>query len=104
MAQDPWEPWELLRAGKEGEGLFQLQGRYGAEPTTAHAMELGVAQMWLGDYDAAFETFGAYNAEHPQHTSVTYAMAGVALWCVNRADDAVTTWRRRPRLPSRGRE
>jgi hypothetical protein len=56
-------------------------------------MGLGVAYLWLRQYDAAFEHFSEFNKHHRHHIVVTYGMAGTAKWCLGDAGAAVEQWR-----------
>ena len=52
-------------------------------------MELGVAYLWVQDYQAAWEHFDSANQRYPKHADVFYGMAGAAKWCSNDPQESV---------------
>jgi hypothetical protein len=85
--------WALLRCGKTPEGLSHMQEVYRTDSGTSEAMELGVAYLWLQEYEKAYQHFQTFNEKYPLHSSVTYAMAGTAKWCMDQPIDAVKCWK-----------
>lgn len=57
------------------------------------AMELGVALLWSGDFEGAWDHYHSIALAQPRHMSVIYEMAGVAKWCLERPSDAVREWK-----------
>jgi hypothetical protein len=90
-------PWRLLRAGTEAEkekGLLLLQQSYANEPDPSHAMELGVALLWLRKYASAWEHFRSIiDADSERSGDNDYGMAGVAKWCLGESEAAIVYWR-----------
>ena len=85
--------WGLLRAGEIGDGLGLFAKACAHLGNMSHAMELGVAYLWVGEYDAAWKHFCSFNETYPHHADCTYAMAGAAKWCLNQPAEAVYHWR-----------
>lgn len=56
-------------------------------------MELGVALLWLGRYDEAWEHFCSSIDTSPRSGDSKYGMAGVAKWCLGEPREAVSKWR-----------
>jgi hypothetical protein len=56
-------------------------------------MEFGIAHLWLGNYQTAWEHFDRANRDHPKSMSGFYAKAGVAKWCLDESEEAVNQWR-----------
>ena len=85
-------PWDVLRAGDIAGGLAMMRLEFAREPDGSRTMELGVALLWLGMYDVAYEHFENANRSRPKHISDFYAMAGVAKWCMDEVSQAVAQW------------
>lgn len=85
--------WTLIRSGATDAALQQMMQAYSRDPNASHAMQLGVAYLWIEDYRAAWEHFSDINHRHPHRTDAFYGMAGVAQWCLNKPRDAVDEWR-----------
>ena len=88
-------PWPLLRAGKaEQEKALQIVRRwYAQKPSPSHAMELGVAFLWLGRYAEAWEHFRSVILMDPLCGDGDYGMAGAAKWCLDKPQEAVIEWK-----------
>ena len=88
-------PWPLLRGEKAEQvrGLQQLQEAHAHYDNGSTIMELGVAYLWLHQYERAWEHF--HNAIETFHIKgdAFYGMAGVAKWCLGKPDEAVAEWR-----------
>ena len=54
-------------------------------------MDLGVAYLWLGRYQAAFTHFEEFNRKPPRY-AITFGMAGAAKWCLSQPEEAVDQW------------
>ena len=95
MPKQDINPWTLLRAGnaEQEAGLSIIQQSYAAQPHPSHAMELGVALLWLGRYTQAWEHFCSRIRIDPHSGDNDFGMAGVAKWCLGEPKDAVTEWR-----------
>ena len=70
-----------------------MRGAYCRDASTSAAMELGVAYLWIGEFQAAFDHFNDFNRNHPHHATVTYGMAGAAKWCLGKPAEAIDEWR-----------
>jgi len=81
-----------MRRGAVSDAISQIEQWYKEEAGTSEAMELGACYLWLKDYSAAWHHFSEFNATYPQFASTTYAMAGVAQWCLNTPHEAVRQW------------
>jgi len=96
MPKQDINPWTLLRAGtvEQEAGLRTVQQAYAGQPHPSHAMELGVALLWLRKYASAWEHFRAtIDADPARSGDNDYGMAGVAKWCLGEPDEAVAHWR-----------
>lgn len=82
-----------MRRGDVESALAQMRGEYAQKLTVSHAMELGVGYLWIGNYQAAWEHFHAFNGANPFRYATTYGMAGVAKWCLGQRIEAVHEWR-----------
>lgn len=85
--------WDLLRIDKIPEGIRKMRDAYLREGSTSEAMELGVAYLWVENFQAAWEHFRDFSDKYPFHNSGIYGMAGVAKWCLNEPEHAVHWWR-----------
>jgi lipoprotein NlpI len=96
------DAWAIMRNGNVENALSQMRNNLAIEAQslstmplcTSETMELGIAYLWTGDYRAAWETFDRYNRQFADHGSGTYEMAGVAQWCTEKSQLAVTQWQR----------
>jgi tetratricopeptide (TPR) repeat protein len=86
-------PWDHIRYGNAERGLELLRENYARKASASHIMELGVAYLWVGDYERAGEHFRHAIQTHPRTLASFHGMAGVAGWCRNKPDEAVTYWR-----------
>lgn len=86
-------PWSLLRSGERNQAIEQLQKEFRTKPDASHAMELGVAYLWLKDYDAAWHHFHQVRQTHARSHARFYGMAGVAKWCLGEQTEAIGEWR-----------
>jgi hypothetical protein len=84
--------WDLMRRGESDAALSEMRAAAANSGKSSHIMELGVAYLWIKDYDAAFAHFQSVNEARPKHASVFYGMAGVAKWCLGDAVAAVGCW------------
>ncbi len=87
------DPWFSLRAGKVTTGLRLFQKNYDRQPTASHIMELGVACLWVEQYERAWKLFRKAVEEYPHSMSSFYGMAGAAAWCLGNVAEAVGQWR-----------
>ncbi|PWT92837.1 MAG: hypothetical protein C5B54_02900 [Acidobacteria bacterium] len=85
-------PWNSLRHGNAESGLSILRGRYEHDPDASHTIELGVANLWIRDYQAAEHVFRTAIKTHPAPGDIFYGMAGAARWCLDECGGAVTYW------------
>ncbi len=88
-------PWTLLRAGENEQrrGLLQIQAAHARERSGSTIRELGVAYLWLYQHQQAWEHFREAIEKFPQKGDAFYGMAGVAKWCLGKANEAVSEWR-----------
>lgn len=86
------DPWDLLRSGQTEEAFQQMQAALESKGTPPYIMELGVAYLWVHDYQAAWEHFNAANQRKPRHSAAYYGMAGAAKWCLDKPEAAVREW------------
>ncbi len=85
-------PWNLMRSGAIDEGLRQLRDAFAKQSDASHAMELGVACLWLKDYLAALEHFHYMQETHIHRLDCFRTMAGTAKWCLGLPQEAVAEW------------
>lgn len=85
-------PWDLLRHGRVEQGLVPLRRAYERKQSPSHIMELGIAYLFAGDYQAGWEHFQSAIKRFPYSMSSFYGMAGAAKWCVDDPDAAVKYW------------
>ncbi len=87
--------WPLLRGamGDREEGLRLAQRAYENEPSPSHAMQFGIALLWLGKYSEAWKHFRSVIETSKTAGDADYGMAGVAKWCLNKPEEAVLEWR-----------
>ena len=88
-------PWTLVRAGKveQRQGLQQLQIAHDRDRNASTIMELGVAYLWLYQYQQAWEHFREAIETFQIKGDGFYGMAGVAKWCLGQPGEAVSQWR-----------
>lgn len=88
-------PWPLLRAGagEREQGLRLVQQAYAEDPSPSHTREFGIALVWLGKYAEAWTHFRSVIETSKTAGDGDYGMAGVAKWCLNKPDEAVSEWR-----------
>jgi hypothetical protein len=86
------DPWHQLRGGKLKAGLNQLHTNYVEDPSASSIMELGVAYLWICEYDTAWELFSKSIEEYPKSISDFYGMAGIAKWCLNDVWASIHHW------------
>jgi hypothetical protein len=86
------DPWHQLRTGEFKAGLKQLRANYDEEPSASSIMELGVAYLWICEYETAWELFSKSIEEYPDTLSGFYGMAGAARWCLDDIPKAVQLW------------
>lgn len=84
--------WDLLRSGETERAFSYLRERYESTGTASEIMELGIAYLWIGDYQAAWEHFNAANQRKPRHMDSYYGMGGAAKWCLDKPEAAVQEW------------
>ncbi len=85
-------PWDHLRQENAEQGLTILRERYTHDPSGSHTMELGVAYLWVEDYEAAEQHFQYAIKTHRTLGDVFYGMAGAAVWCTDNPGAAVRHW------------
>jgi len=86
-------PWELLRNGKMRQGVDVLLEKYNEKPSTSHTMSLGVAYLWIEDYESAWTHFQHAIATQRWTSDSYYGMAGTAKWCSNEPEAAMECWK-----------
>jgi len=94
------DSWKVMRQGDLEKALRQMRENFeeqwklsGQMPScTSETMELGVASLWVHQYSKAWELLDKYNQRYPKHADCTYAMAGVAKWCLDERKGAVAQW------------
>lgn len=86
------DTWHVMRKGLTNEALDRMRANCSQDASASCINELGVAYLWLHDYQRAWEHFRAANQREPLHAADYYGMAGVAKWCINRPDEAVQQW------------
>lgn len=74
------------------DGLKQFKDNYDKDATAAHTMELGVAYLWLQQYENAWAHFRKAITQFPSSMSSFYGMAGTAKWCLGGIDEAIRQW------------
>src|SRR5215831_13667059 len=84
--------WDSLRSGDSKQGIFRLRQSYAQHPTPSQIMEMGVAFLWTGDYQAAMEHFEHAIKSNRLASAKYYGMAGVSYWCMAQPGAAVRTW------------
>jgi lipoprotein NlpI len=87
------DAWNVMRRGITDEAIRRMRANYEEEPSASCVNELGVAYLWLRDYQAAWEHFNAANQSEPLRAADYYGMAGVAKWCMNQPEEAARQWR-----------
>jgi len=87
------DPWHCLRTGNTAKGLKEFERNYEREPEASEIMELGVAYLWVRQYEKAWEHFRKSIKDYPQSMSSFYGMAGTARWCLGDVIEAVRQWR-----------
>jgi lipoprotein NlpI len=87
------DPWKLLQRGPNSTALRQMRKGYEKEQDASHIMELGVAYLWVEDYQAAWQHFDAVNQRDPGYGDSYYGMAGAAKWCLGEPDESIRQWR-----------
>lgn len=89
-------PWSLLRGDKtqQEEGLRLVRQAYAEQPDSPpHNMLMGITLLWLEKYGEAWAHFRARIESNPLMSGdADYGMAGIAKWCLGKADEAVTEW------------
>lgn len=89
---DSQNPWDYLRQKNIEPGLTILRERCSCEPNGTHTMELGVAYLWVGDYQSAEQHFQYAIETHKTPGDIFYGMAGAAKWCIDDHEAAVGYW------------
>lgn len=84
----------MLRGGGavQKEGLRMVREQYVHKPDGSHIMELGVAYLFLRDFELAWEHFQTAALTYPRSGDAFYGMAGVAKWCMGDPNSAVSMW------------
>ena len=85
--------WELLRKGEKRQGVDVLLEKYNEKPSTSHTMSLGVAYLWIEDYESAWTHFQHAIATQRWTSDSYYGMAGTAKWCSNEPEAAMECWK-----------
>jgi len=86
-------PFEMLRSGRVSEGMNLVLEEHKRNPSVSNTMSLGVAYLWIEDYQAAWNHFqDAIKNQRWTHDSY-YEMAGTAKWCLNEPGVAVECWK-----------
>jgi hypothetical protein len=86
------DPWDMLRGGKIEQGLTLLRQSYEREPLASEIMELGVAYLWVKQYEQAFKHFQHEIKTYTHTMDAFFGMAGAAKWCLNDPAEAVSQW------------
>jgi tetratricopeptide (TPR) repeat protein len=84
--------WEQLRSGETG-GIDVLRETFVKGSDPASILDLGIAYLWLGQYNAAWEHFQHVIETSPLSPARFYGMAGVAKWCLGDYDAAASLWK-----------
>lgn len=89
-------PWTLLRKDNEEqhEGLTLIQEAHAHYRSGSTIMELGIAHLWLRQYQQAEVHFQEAISSFPQAGDAFYGMAGAANWCLGQPKEAVLKWHR----------
>jgi len=90
--QNTTDIWTSLLEGKQ-EALQQLQRTYASKPNGSNTMGLGIAYLWLYQYEQAWEHFHKTITEDSMKGDAFFGMAGVAKWCLGETQQAVSQWR-----------
>ena len=90
MRRKSREAWQRLGAGQTDEALGYFREQ---TPDPSSVMELGVAYLWIRNYDSAYNHFAAACQSAPRSMAPLYGMAGVAKWCLDDRQEAVNQWR-----------
>jgi hypothetical protein len=88
--------WNLLRSGEKSQieqGLRQLNQAHTEKPYVHTIFELGVACLWLRDYETGWQNFRKSIDTGPTTTSSDFGMAGAAKWCLGEFKKAVDEWK-----------
>jgi len=87
--------WELIRSGQY-EAAAEEYGRLVREQGGRFNLaNLGVAHLLMGNFPAALDDFQRIIAESdPRYLSTSeYVSAGIALWNLDRPEEAIASWR-----------
>jgi tetratricopeptide (TPR) repeat protein len=85
-------PWDVLRSGRTELAIQMLQNAFFEKQTSALLIELGVAYLWMKDYQAAFDHLSGQMKIIPRRIEKIFGLAGVAKWCLNKPDEAIEQW------------
>jgi lipoprotein NlpI len=86
------DAWDIVRSGDCAAGLQLMLAEYRTEPDASSITELGIGYLWLRQYHAAWKHFHEGMSVYPYTMDVFYEMAGVAKWCSDEQDEAITEW------------
>jgi lipoprotein NlpI len=81
-----------MRSGDVELGLRQMHEAYLKKPDASHVTSLGIAYLWAGEYEKAFEHFQRSMLTFRHSMSGFYGMGGVAKWCLNEPQLAIEQW------------
>jgi tetratricopeptide (TPR) repeat protein len=92
--------WTRLRGNAAMAAIEDMRREYGRELTASQIMTLGVAYLWVGNYQDAFEHFDCVaqssprsSVANPRRSAGFFGMAGAAKWCLGQTDEAINQWR-----------
>lgn len=86
-------PWEDLRYGDAQRGVAIIRQEYAHDCSPSRIMQLGVAYLWTGAYEAAWNHFQDAMVTHHQSLARFFGMAGTAKWCLDSPAEAVQWWK-----------
>jgi hypothetical protein len=86
-------PWNYLRNGETELGLEIIRTAFVTDKSPSRIMQLGVAYLWSGNYQQAWDHFQHAMVTHHQSMARFYSMAGVAKWCLNVPSQAIEWWK-----------
>ena len=86
--------WDKLRSGEAELALETMAEDCRDHPKDlSKAIQLGVAYMWLYEWEYAVTHFSDFIANYSWSTDVMSKMLGTAKWCSGRQEEAVLEWR-----------
>jgi tetratricopeptide (TPR) repeat protein len=86
------KPWDVLRSGRTELAIRMFRKAFLDKQTSAHLIELGVAYLWIKDYQAAFDHLSEQMKIIPRRLEKIFGLAGIAKWCLNEPGEAIEQW------------